>query len=126
MHSSFVQASSVGGLVQRKKLSGAAHLSQYCILLFSGKLSLGSLLTTMCRKFVRSHFPTKRNTKADNLLSLKQQTPESAPSRASTGGKVDSGVEVPECMEMRDELLQQVSDLKLPPHFLDGTCRVTK
>jgi hypothetical protein len=75
----------------------------------------------MCRKFVLSHFPTKRNIKADTLLTLKNHATESVPGRASTdAGLVHSGVDVPECIEMREQLLQRVSDLNLPPHFLDG------
>ena len=69
-----------------------------------------------------SHFPTKRNTKAENLLSLKRKSTEGAlnDAAAAEAGAGESGVDVPECVEMREELLQQVSGLKLPPHFLDG------
>lgn len=71
---------------------------------------------------MQSHFPTRRNTKADQLLSLQLRATEAASSSAPAAkkGQVDSGVDVPECIEKRDELVEQISNLKLPPHFLDG------
>lgn len=75
---------------------------------------------------MQSHFPTKRNTKAENLLSVKQQARESSANGVTTeAGKVESGIDVPECVEKLEKLLEQVSDLKLPPHCLDGVSHIS-